>query len=50
MTKRLLIPIPLAIWLAGCGEAPHEKVRRLFGARRRRVHSHGGHRDVAFDL
>ena len=25
MTKRLLIPIPFAIWLAGCGEAPHEK-------------------------
>ena len=25
MTKHLLIPIPLAIWLAGCGEAPREK-------------------------
>ncbi len=25
MTKRLLIPIPFAIWLAGCVEAPHEK-------------------------
>lgn len=25
MTKRILFPIPLAIWLAGCGEAPHEK-------------------------
>jgi RND family efflux transporter MFP subunit len=25
MTKRLLIPIPLVMWLAGCGEAPKEK-------------------------
>jgi RND family efflux transporter MFP subunit len=25
MTKRLLIPIPFFIWLAGCGEAPREK-------------------------
>ena len=25
MTKRLLIPIPLVIWLAGCGDAPREK-------------------------
>jgi RND family efflux transporter MFP subunit len=25
MTKRLLIPIPLVMWLAACGEAPKEK-------------------------
>ncbi len=25
MTKRLLLPIPLFVWLAGCGEAPREK-------------------------
>src|ERR1019366_5928080 len=25
MTKHLLIPIPLAIWLLGCGEAPKER-------------------------
>lgn len=25
MIKRLLLPIPFAVWLAGCGEAPREK-------------------------
>jgi len=25
MTKRLLLPIPLVVWLAGCGEAAREK-------------------------
>lgn len=25
MTKHLLLPIPFAMWLAGCGEAPREK-------------------------
>src|ERR1019366_8861412 len=25
MTKLVLLPIPLAMWLAGCGEAPREK-------------------------
>jgi len=29
MMKRLMVPIPLAIWLAGCGEAPREKSSAL---------------------